>query len=364
MQPSISGMGPSPPQNSHIAVQPSTSGLSSNPLQNSQFAPVASVGGVPSVGPGPSSVQVNQMLSTAQHNTTMNNAQAILDQHINAISKDVDIDISDEEESSFKYLLSTSECMAIRKNEFIDFSTIYRRVSKKGSAFPKISIKCVDESYTIEAGGVQEAGADIPFEDWIDIFTAFQAEYVKVFPQEAHRLPKYFETVRKLAQGGGDWLRYDVSFRTARARKLARNPHSRSVMSWAQTDFELFLACQKPVEPVRQQGQGQSRSQSSSKFSGSSSSQPSQSQAQLPRMVSTPDGENYLLKFGTCWAFQTYQCRPENCKHPSTHNCYRCQGSHSTRQCNNPSQSKQGGSQSQSTPETPNTPVQPQSEKK
>ncbi len=85
---------------------------------------------------------------------------------------------------------------------------------------------------------------EIPLEEWMRIFVAFQTEHVRAFPKDAPYMPGYDDLIIKMKVGGMLRLQYDTLLRQKRAKKI--NKGSRKIRNWAVTDIVLYLACQPP----------------------------------------------------------------------------------------------------------------------
>ena len=125
---------------------------------------------------------------------------------------------------------------------------------------------------------------------------------------------------KSMHKAGHDWRRYDKAFRMARAKKLERNPNSKTVVPWSKTDLQLYFTCIPLMTlasaPEQKAGQGKDNAWESQTKSQSRSKQ-------------DPD-----LRKGTCWKFQQGGCTG-NCNYPGTHNCYKCGQGHPTSKCPN-----------------------------
>jgi hypothetical protein len=200
---------------------------------------------------------------------------------------------SDEEDDTLTYTLSDKEVLQVEAQEYLDFSAVYRRHLKAPFDFSKP-----------EELSKQVRSEAIPVIEWVRIFCAFQSEHVRFFPKDAPHMPKYVDLILKMSTSYMQWLQYDFTFRTRRAKKALRNP--KKVKGWGQTDIELYIACNSRVlpKPLKPSKPG-----------------PSEVSHQGPDMPK-----------GTCWKFQGVGCDGA-CLWPDTHKCYKCSGPHPTKSC-------------------------------
>ncbi len=142
--------------------------------------------------------------------------------------KDDVMDSSDEQDDAFSYNLSQEEVDRVKGKKYVDFRVIYKRQLKGPHA----------------TATPQQHNVDIPLEEWMRIFMAFQAEHVRSFPRDALSMQGYVNLIIKMKVGGILWLRYDTLFRQKRSKKIDRG--SRRVKNWAVTDIVLYVAWQLP----------------------------------------------------------------------------------------------------------------------
>lgn len=237
----------------------------------------------------------------------------LIHDHIDQLCKP-EGDSDSDDDIIFNRMLLPAELDLIQKQKYLDFEKVFRRGQKKGGGGPKLNINYMNESFTITPQAPTST-SEMSFEDWEDIFLSFQSEHCKWFPRDASKLPKYHESLREMKRHNMDWKRYDESFRLSRARKLARNPASRSVLPWSHTDLQLYLSCTPKLTP-------QAAPTKSPNTQGVNTSGQRKPFSKLP----------FDLKQGTCWKYQHGSCAGD-CKFPDTHTCYKCGKGHPTKNC-------------------------------
>lgn len=222
-------------------------------------------------------------------------------QHIDSLTSKTPVySFIDEEEYSFTYNLTEQEIEKIAKLEYIDFSKVFYRVHRHAGS-------------EAETGKKSSTLPEMTKDAWSLIFLAFFSEYARVFPAEASAMTKYMELILLMERNGMDWRRYDETFRINRAKKAHRGRASK-LNSWATTDLELYLACNAAPKAAS----NQSKSRATSKSANQSSSQTAY--------------DNIEKRTNTCWRFQAGDCKGA-CAWPDTHQCYRCEGGHPTKDC-------------------------------
>jgi hypothetical protein len=119
---------------------------------------------------------------------------------------------------------------AIWSNKFVDFVTLlpsYRQNNYLCVKNHEGSL-CLTSSITSRS---------LPIEDWITAFMTYMSVYIQKCPSESQHLLKYLQIVRGIAHRGGDFHKYDDSFR--RMRQSTPAP-------WDTLHTELFLQVMLP----------------------------------------------------------------------------------------------------------------------
>ncbi len=104
--------------------------------------------------------------------------------------KDEEEDSSDEEDEAFSYNLSQEEVDMVRGQKYVDFGAVYKRQLK--GLYSTATPSAVAQHHNI----------DIPLEELMHIFMAFQAEHVIVFPKDAPSMGGYVHLIIKMKVGG------------------------------------------------------------------------------------------------------------------------------------------------------------------
>ena len=209
-----------------------------------------------------------------------------------------------EDETSFLYSLSDKELRGVGRGEYLDFLQVYRRAKGEldlasGPAAKKPSPSLLTKDV------------------WIRIFLAFMAEHTRIFPRDAPAMAAYLELVISMESLNMDWLRYDESFRMARARRMLRG--DLRPKPWNRMDVPLYVAC----------------SIGSTRFAPIQGKQKPTTARPAPAATvskAPPAPDVFDKKMNTCWKFQDASC-DGSCLWPFTHNCYYCGGDHPTRLC-------------------------------
>ncbi len=93
------------------------------------------------------------------------------------------------EDDAFSYNLSQEEVDRVRGQKYVDFGAIYMRQLKGPNAT------------ATPLAAPQHHNVDIPLEEWMRIFMAFQAEHVRSFPRDAPSMPGYVDLIIKMKVG-------------------------------------------------------------------------------------------------------------------------------------------------------------------
>ncbi len=124
----------------------------------------------------------------------------------------------------------------------MDFGAIYCCHVKEPHSSPAMTITTAQLAIT-----------DMPFNEWLPIFLAFQSEHLRAFPKDAVTMPAHFEQIVKMKNTGMQWHCYDVICRQKRGKRIARG--CRKVGGWATLHLVLYLECQAAKWHGRQVGQ-------------------------------------------------------------------------------------------------------------
>ncbi len=170
--------------------------------------------------------------------------------------------------------------------------------------------------------------ADIPLEDWIQIFMAFTVEHLRAFPKDAWSMPGHVDLIIKMKATNMLWLKYDTLVCQKRAKRIARG--SRKIKSWASTDVILYLACQPPRLLQKPKTFSQRPSMGPPTGQSHHQCQPVDQQTQGTQLQLPTQG-GIPMQSGTCWRFQSAKGCDGTCLWPHTHQCYSCGRDHSTR---------------------------------
>ncbi len=226
--------------------------------------------------------------------------------------KDDVADSSDEEDDAFSYNLSQEEVDRVRGQKYgRQLKGLYATATP--SAVP------------------QHHNVDIPLEEWMRIFMAFQAEHVRSFPKDAPSMPGYVDLITKMKVGGILWLLYDTLLRQKRAKKIDRG--SRRVKYWAVTDIVLYLACQPPRAVAKVGGNKLARPSPRLPTSQYQPQQPQLTQQAQPSPQQPPSQGGILMQSRMCWCFQSARGCNGSCLWLHTHQCYTCGADHCTEVC-------------------------------
>ncbi len=98
----------------------------------------------------------------------------------------------------------------------------------------------------------QLAMVDMPLEDWLKIFLAFQIEHLRAFPKDALSMPGHMDQVIKMKMTGIQWQKYYMLVKQKSGKKMAK--WSKKVGSWETTDVILYLECQLLRPATKTQG--------------------------------------------------------------------------------------------------------------
>ena len=135
----------------------------------------------------------------------------------------------------------------------------------------------------------------ITLNDWITAFATYMSIYVQKWPAESQALLKYMQIIRNIAARGGDFRKYDETFRRVRQSQL---------MAWDSLHAELYVQ-------VMMSGSFQPRHPQPFRGSGAS-----------PKEPRTPKG--FCIKF-----HKGEHC--PGCRYK--HTCFNCGEPHQRRNC-------------------------------
>ena len=194
----------------------------------------------------------------------------------------------------------------IWSNQFVEFSTLLPSY-KEDHTF---QFKDKDGSLCLTA---TKPSKYLSLNDWITAFATFSAVYTQKWPEQSPALLKYMEIVRNIASRGGDFRRYDETFRRIRERNQ---------IAWDSLHTELYLMVM-PTSSHSRNMQLSSHSRNTQSF------------------CRTPNG--YCIKF-----HKGQHC--PGCKYK--HTCYSCGGGHQISNCPKQNKTNSHGQGGKSSPNT------------
>ena len=247
----------------------------------------------------------------SEENDSEDEVEEILQDHLDKLSKestsdedsDVEVDVSE-----FKYYLTEREVISVRKEEYLDFEKIHRRVHRKTGG-PKVNVTLDGAQFEFDASQTENKTSSLTIQEWIYVFLSFQAEHVRLFPKDGPVMPKYMELILSMSERGLDWRKYDENFRMSRAKwRRIKGTRKTGICNWNKTNIELYLACSN-VQKVNNVQQSR--------------------QSVTPQTKSTPISRSSYRIPNTCWRYQEEVCSGA-CQWPDTHHCFICMGNHPT----------------------------------
>ena len=150
------------------------------------------------------------------------------------------------------------------------------------------------------------------YSDWLDAFFIFATVRGEAHPTEAVHMFKYMQTIKRIKDRGGNFVKYDESFR-AKHKGAPTIP-------WGEVDPEEMLwACGDPAYTPYE------------KFPKGRKEKP----APHARFIASsfPQRNNYGMRpRGKCFAYNNGRpCEESTCKYD--HKCIKCAGQHMAKTC-------------------------------
>lgn len=180
----------------------------------------------------------------------------------------------------------------IWSNQFIEFSSLFQNHDSD-------KLELVNDGNGVLTCKKAKSGSIKTVDKWFEAFHIFTSIYTSKSPMEAPSLMKYADTVQKLGKQAGDAaaLYYDKQFRLWRQ-------DTPELLPWDQLNNELFT--QALAMGLTSKGKGNFPSQKKQKPSSK---------------------KQYCFQFNN----NNGQCHRAEC--PFLHQCQKCDGSHSRKQC-------------------------------